>query len=167
MAYKQKGWSAFTKPGIFDVYGNRISSKRAEEMKKNKEPGYQQITYTEGDALRQAQIEMNKASSASDKAAWANEISEQAKTMSDRMKDPERTFSSDKLTRGEDYTARHNLDKILQEKIEKGTYKEEEEPKGYNEYSGANFLSGHGGVKSYSQFPTKGLINQLKEKLKK
>ena len=157
--FKMMGSSPAKKPGIFDYKGNRISTKKASELEKKGEP----VTYTEGDAVKKALKESDKAEHHKDKSKWLNEASEQSKTMSERMTDPTELFGA---TKGQHYTLRHRKDADLQKKVEEGTYtkKHKEEESGEGTF-GPKSLS----RKSYGsgEFPTEGLIRETKQDVKR
>ena len=166
-SFKMMGSSPAKKPGIFDYKGNRISTKKAEEMEKNKEPGWEHTKYTEGDAVKKASEEADKSTTAKGKSKWLKEASEQSKTMSDRMTDETEAYGSGK-TKGELYTARHKKDAELQKKAEKGTYSKskadegkEDNTEGYFKGMGSKSLS-HKSTGS-GEFPTEGLIKETRE----
>ena len=160
-SFKMMGSTPAKNAGIFDYQGNRISTKRADEIEKNKETGWNQIKYTEGDAVKKASEEADKAITPKDKSKWLKEASEQSKTMSERMTNETKIYPSQKKTTGELYMEKHNLDQKLQEQIEEGTYKKEDEPKGFkDDYVGSQSLS----RKDYQHsFPTEGQITKTRE----
>ena len=158
--FKMMGSSPAKKAGIFDYKGNRISTKKASEMEKNKEQGWEHTKYTEGDAVKKASKEADKATTPKGKSKWLKEASEQSKTMSERMTDP--TSSNLGGTKGEHYALRHKQDARLQKEAEKGTYtkkhKEEESGKGvFGPKSLSRKSAGSG------EFPTEGLIKETRE----
>jgi len=161
LPFKQVGSSPAKNTGIFDYRGGRLSTKQAQEMEDNKESGWENIKYTENDAIKKAELEASKATTAADKAKWLKEASAQTKSMSERMTDGSKFYESQPNTNSEEYFKKHTLDAELQASIEDGTYEKGDEPTGFEQDQ-----VGYKGLdrKDYQNaFPTEGFIRHTRE----
>jgi hypothetical protein len=158
-SFKMMGSSPAKSTGIFDSKGNRISMAQATKLEDKGE----KVTYTEGDAIKKADIEQDKETTLEGKQKWQEEKRLQAKAINTRKTDKTKTIvqTSDRgvsntgPTKGEIYTAKHNLDKKLQAQVEDGTYDPKNEPTKRSELLNRKNVD-------QSNFPTIGQIEKTK-----
>ena len=168
-SFKEMGSSPVKRTGIFDSKGNRISMNQATGLESKGE----KVMYTEGDAIKKAESEKKKATTTEDKKKWQDEIGAQSSTIEERKADKTRIIgqTSDRgvgmldKTKGELYTAKHELDKKLQTQVEEGTYNPEDEPSRYITKEGKKYKNPETLSLKHSDqssFPTIGQIEKTK-----